>query len=75
MKRLLLLLASILVMASVASAQAPSTVRGKVTFDEDGSPLPGVSVVVKGTKLGAVTDANGAYVITGVPSTAKTLDY
>jgi TonB-linked SusC/RagA family outer membrane protein len=37
------------------------TVSGSVTSSEDGSPLPGVNVVVKGTATGTVTDANGAY--------------
>ncbi len=73
MKRFVLFLASILVMAGTISAQAPQTIRGKVTFDEDGQPLPGVSVFVKGTTVGAVTELDGTYVITGVPSDAKTL--
>lgn len=37
---------------------------GKVTAAEDGSSLPGVSVVVKGTSKGTSTDANGVYDIT-----------
>jgi len=37
-------------------------VRGKVT-DEKGIPLPGVSVVVKGTLNGTSTDLNGDYII------------
>ncbi|MFD2932824.1 SusC/RagA family TonB-linked outer membrane protein [Spirosoma flavum] len=39
-------------------------VIGKVTSAEDGSSLPGVSVVVKGTTKGTTTDANGIYDIT-----------
>jgi iron complex outermembrane receptor protein len=35
-------------------------VSGKVT-DEEGSGLPGVSVLIKGTTNGTVTDPNGAY--------------
>ena len=73
MKRLVLFLTSILVLAGTVSAQAPQTIKGKVTFDEDGSALPGVSVFVKGTTVGAVTELDGTYVITGVPSNAKTL--
>ena len=38
------------------------TVRGKVV-DEKGIGLPGVSVQIKGTALGAVTDAGGLYAI------------
>ncbi len=43
------------------------TVTGRVTSTEDGSPLPGVNVVVKGTTTGTVTDADGRYSIS-VPS-------
>src|SRR5690242_16070041 len=39
------------------------TVTGKVTAAADGSALPGVSVVVKGTTVGTTTDANGSYTI------------
>ncbi len=38
-------------------------VTGKVTSAEDGSSLPGVSVVLKGTTKGTQTDANGAFSI------------
>jgi TonB-linked SusC/RagA family outer membrane protein len=37
------------------------TVSGKVTFVDDGTPLPGVNVVVKGTTSGTVTDSDGNY--------------
>ncbi|MBO4923078.1 MAG: TonB-dependent receptor [Bacteroidales bacterium] len=73
MKRLLLFLATFVALTSTAFAQAPSTIRGKVTFDEDGQPLPGVSVFVQGTQVGAVTDLDGNYVITNVPSSARIL--
>ena len=38
-------------------------VTGKVTASEDGTPMPGVSVVIKGTTRGANTDADGTYSI------------
>ncbi len=44
-----------------------SRVTGKVTSSEDGSPLVGVSVVLKGTTSGTHTDVNGEYSIS-VPS-------
>ncbi len=47
-------------------------VTGKVTSTEDGSALPGVNVVLKGTTNGTVTDANGSFRIE-VPSAAGTL--
>ncbi len=41
---------------------AQTSVNGTVTAD-DGSALPGVTVMVKGTTVGTVTDANGKYKI------------
>ena len=41
-----------------------STVSGKVVDAEDGSPLIGVSIMVKGTHMGTVTDVDGNYSIT-----------
>ena len=42
-------------------------ITGTVVDDSDGSTLPGVSVILKGTTKGTVTDMNGAYEIE-VPS-------
>jgi TonB-linked SusC/RagA family outer membrane protein len=53
--------------ASVAvekSAAADIQVTGTVTAKEDGQPLPGVNVVVKGTTNGTNTDSDGKYSIT-----------
>lgn len=36
------------------------TIRGKVS-DEQGNPLPGVTVIIKGTNVGTATDINGHY--------------
>jgi TonB-linked SusC/RagA family outer membrane protein len=36
-------------------------ITGKVTSSDNGAPLPGVSIRVKGTTTGTVTDADGAY--------------
>ena len=47
------------------------TIRGEVTA-EDGQPLPGVNVVVKGTVKGVVTDKDGNYVI-NIPEEETTL--
>ena len=47
----------------VASVQqATRTLTGTVT-DSHGEPLPGVSVSVKGTTLGTITDINGKYTL------------
>jgi TonB-linked SusC/RagA family outer membrane protein len=50
------------------------TITGKVTSVDDGSALPGVNVVVKGTTNGAVTDSDGNYTLV-VPSADATLVY
>lgn len=54
------------------SAMAQNVVTGKVTDSKDGSPLPGVSIVAKGTSAGTVTDVNGSFRLS-VPSSANTL--
>lgn len=45
-------------------------VSGRVTSSDDGSSLPGVSVLIKGTARGTTTDAQGNYRLTGVPASA-----
>jgi TonB-linked SusC/RagA family outer membrane protein len=37
------------------------TVKGKITSQDDGTGLPGVSIVVKGTSIGTTTDAEGQF--------------
>jgi TonB-dependent starch-binding outer membrane protein SusC len=48
------------------------TVTGKVTGAGDNAPLPGVSVVVKGTTTGTATNADGSFSV-NVPGDANTL--
>ena len=50
-------------------AQQQKSISGKVT-DSSGEGLPGVSVVVKGTTTGTITDSNGSYSISNVPENA-----
>ncbi len=57
----------------VAALGQNLTVRGKVS-DDGGQPLPGVSVVVKGTTTGTVTGPEGNYQL-NVPSSNATLVY
>jgi TonB-linked SusC/RagA family outer membrane protein len=47
-------------------------ITGTVTSSEDNSPIPGVSVVVKGTTLGTITNIDGDYQL-DVPNDAQTL--
>src|SRR5688572_9997498 len=70
----ILLIALLIVSIQMLSANdlQEQTVSGKVLSLDDSSPLPGVSVFVKGTQTGTVTDADGNYSI-GVPSGTATL--
>jgi hypothetical protein len=54
------------------AARSSAFVQGRVISAEDGSPLPGVNVVVKGTTVGTVTDAAGNYLL-ALPSDALSL--
>ena len=49
--------------------QQNRTVSGKVT-GSGGEPLPGVTVVIKGTSNGTVTDADGNYSLANIPGDA-----
>lgn len=62
-----------LVIAQTVYAQE-SAVSGTVTSAEDGTPLPGVNVIVKGTTKGTVTDIEGNYRIS-VPNDANVLAF
>ncbi len=44
--------------------QAQVNVSGKVTSKEDGSPIPGVTILIKGTTSGTVSDAQGKFALT-----------
>jgi TonB-dependent starch-binding outer membrane protein SusC len=59
------------VLAIPVAVAADLVVKGNVTSDR-GESLPGVSVIIKGSSLGTVTDANGAYSLT-VPNPQATL--
>ncbi len=50
------------------------TITGKVTSVDDGSELPGVSVVIKGTTTGTQTDIKGTYKL-DVPQATTTLSF
>jgi hypothetical protein len=72
-KNLLLKLLPLLFLLATSMAWAQErSVSGKVTSQEDGTALPGVNVVVKGTTNGTVTDAEGNYKIS-VPSSGGSL--
>jgi TonB-dependent starch-binding outer membrane protein SusC len=73
MKKLLQSLFILLFIASSAIAQ-DRTITGTVTAREDGLPLPGVSVKIKGATSGTTTGADGKFTIR-VASTALSLEF
>lgn len=72
MKRLVSFMACLL-MIGVASAQI-SRATGIVVSEEDGLPVVGATVHVRGTSAGTVTDENGKFTLTNIPATAKTVE-
>ncbi len=71
--RTVLLLAAVWLALGVESAvaQGTGTVRGTVREAGTDRPLSGVQVSVVGTSRGALTNAQGGYLITGVPAGAQ----
>ncbi len=53
---------------SESLTQQEASISGKVS-DESGEVLPGVTVMIKGTTTGTITDFDGNYTISGVSST------
>jgi len=58
-----------IVLTSEQKTQAgqKKTISGKVT-DSSGSPLPGVTIIIKGTTTGTITDNEGKYSLSNLPS-------
>jgi TonB-dependent starch-binding outer membrane protein SusC len=52
--------------SEIQTIQQQKSVSGKVT-NTSGDPLPGVTVVVKGTTTGTITNADGSFVLSKVP--------
>jgi len=50
-----------------AHAQNEMRVEGRVLDAREGEPLPGVSILLKGTRTGTTTNENGQYVLNGIP--------
>lgn len=56
----------------IHATTAQSSITGKVTSGDDGSPIPGANVLVKGTTAGTMTDAEGNFTM-GIDSPDATL--
>ncbi|MES2377116.1 MAG: SusC/RagA family TonB-linked outer membrane protein [Bacteroidota bacterium] len=73
MKKLLLVSLCFLVLCMTQVFAQNRTVTGTVTAKDDGLPIPGVTVKIKGTNIGTPTDANGKYSISA--SSGTTLEF
>lgn len=69
-----LFLLVLLLFAGVQVALGQTTITGVVTNADDGMPIPGAAVQVKGTTTGVTTDVNGRYSLT-VPADARILQF
>lgn len=72
-RRMMLLLTCCIMGVGLVMAQS-SKVTGKVLSDEDGEAIIGATVMVKGTTIGTVTDADGFFNLSNVPNSAKVLE-
>ena len=64
----------LLLFAGLQVAFAQRSVTGRVTKAADNTPLPGVTVAVRGTTTGAITDADGRFTVT-VPNDQAVLQF
>ena len=62
------------IVGSAGALFAQNVITGVVTSGEDGSTMPGVNVVVKGTTSGTTTDIDGKYKL-AVPENSKSLEF
>lgn len=68
----MLLLVCWLINTGLVFAQTLNEATGVVISEDDGQPIAGASVLVKGTSIGSVTDMDGKFTITGIPSSSRT---
>ncbi len=59
--------------SSMTSTSQQKNITGQVN-DPDGQPLPGVTIMVKGTSTGTVTDVDGRFSF-NIPSNTETLQF
>lgn len=72
MKRLTLVFAMLAICSLQLLLAQTRQITGVVTSSQDGSPLPGASVAVKGTTIGTITAIDGSYEL-NIPENASTL--
>ena len=71
-RKLMLLLTCLFVGIGLVTAQNQK-VTGVVISEEDGQPVVGASILVKGTTVGTISDVDGNFTLFNVPSSAKSL--
>lgn len=71
-RKLMLFLTCLFVGIGLATAQT-QRVTGTVISEEDGLPVVGASILVKGTTVGTITDIDGNFTLSNIPASAKVL--
>lgn len=71
-RKLMLFLTCLFIGIGLVTAQT-QTVTGIVIAEEDGLPIAGASILVKGTSNGTITEIDGKFTLTNVPTSVKTL--
>lgn len=69
---ILVALTILILLPAVAQAGLTGKITGKIVDKKTGEGMPGVSVVLKGTKIGAMTKPDGSFIILNIPP--KTYD-
>lgn len=72
-KKLFLSLVCLLMGIGLTIAQNSTKITGIVISEDDGEPVIGATVLIKGTNLGTITDANGTFSFTNYPQSVKVL--
>jgi hypothetical protein len=70
-RKLKLLLIYLITGVGLITAQT-TTVTGVVISEEDNEPIVGATILVKGTTIGTITDIDGKFSISNLPSTTRT---
>jgi TonB-dependent SusC/RagA subfamily outer membrane receptor len=71
-RKIMLLLTCLFVGIDLVSAQTQK-ITGIITSAEDGLPIVGATILVKGTTIGTITDIDGHFTLSSIPNFAKTL--